>query len=189
MGQILANDTCNVLWILWFGLFTNPIMRTAHYVSFTSRALQISNPHRTADRPIHTVCQSYFCTMHFQLSQWSKPQKLHRPPFKWTAKRLLWYPFQCVEWKVTSVTATQFYGAFIPRNLHSFFLKFDCRSVIIQTHLAVCFLIVIWKTYVFYEPQFCGISLNILLSGKSVKLEKGRNTRRRRVFLPTSFVL
>ena len=120
-------------------------MRTAHYVSFTSRALQISNPHRTADRPIHTVCQSYFCTMHFQLSQWSKPQKLHRPPFKWTAKRLLWYPFQCVEWKVTSVTATQFYGAFIPRNLHSFFLKFDCRSVIIQTHLAVCFLIVIWK--------------------------------------------
>ena len=104
-------------------------------------------------------------------------------------KRLRWYPFQCVEWKATSVTATQFYGAFIPRNLHSFFLKFDCRSVIIQTHLAVCFLIVIWKTYVFYEPQFCGISLNILLSGKSVKLEKGRNTRRRRVFLPTSFVL
>ena len=54
--QILAYDTSNVAWILWFRLVTNPIMKAAHYVSFTSRALKISNPHKTADRPVHTVC-------------------------------------------------------------------------------------------------------------------------------------
>ena len=39
-------------------------------------------------------------------SQWSKPQKLHRPHRK--NKSLLWYPFKCVEWKVTSVIGPSF---------------------------------------------------------------------------------
>ena len=33
-------------------------------------------------------------------------------------KSLLWYPFRCVEWKVTSVTAAEFCGAVIPSDLH-----------------------------------------------------------------------
>ena len=53
-----------------------------------------------------------------RLSQWSKPQELHRPPFEWKNKSLLWYPFRCVEWKVTSVTAAEFCGAVIPSDLH-----------------------------------------------------------------------
>ena len=32
-------------------------------------------------------------------------------------KSLLWYSFQCVEWKVTSVIAAEFCGAVIPSNL------------------------------------------------------------------------
>ena len=58
-------------------------------------------------------------------SSWRSPviavkqaQKLHRPPFEWKNKSLLWYPFRCVEWKVTSVTATEFCGAAIPSDLH-----------------------------------------------------------------------
>ena len=47
-----------------------------------------------------------------------KPQKLHRPPFEWKNRSLLWYPFRCVEWKVTSVTAAEFCGAVIPSDLH-----------------------------------------------------------------------
>ena len=52
-----------------------------------------------------------------QSLQWWKPQKLHRSPFKWTTKSLLWYPFQCIECKATSITAGEFYGAVIPSNL------------------------------------------------------------------------
>ena len=33
-------------------------------------------------------------------------------------KSLLWYPFRCVEWKVTSVTAAEFCGAVILSDLH-----------------------------------------------------------------------
>ena len=39
-------------------------------------------------------------------------------PFEWKNKSLLWYPFRCVEWKVTSVTAAEFCGAVIPSDLH-----------------------------------------------------------------------
>ena len=51
-------------------------------------------------------------------SKRSKPQELHRLPFEWKNKSLLWYPFRCVEWKVTSVTAAEFCGAVIPSDLH-----------------------------------------------------------------------
>ena len=51
-------------------------------------------------------------------SQWSKPQKVHRLPFQWKNKSLLQYPSRCVEWKATSVTAAEFYGAVIPSNLY-----------------------------------------------------------------------
>ena len=58
-------------------------------------------------------------------SSWRSPviavkqaQKLHRPPFEWKNKSLLWYPFRCVEWKVTSVTAAEFCCAVIPSDLH-----------------------------------------------------------------------
>ena len=51
-------------------------------------------------------------------SQWSKRQKLHRPPLEWKNKSLLWHPFRCVEWKASSVTAAEFCGAVIPSDLH-----------------------------------------------------------------------
>ena len=51
-------------------------------------------------------------------SQYSKPQKIHRPPFEWKNKSLLWYPFRCVEFKVTSVTAAEFCRAVILSDLH-----------------------------------------------------------------------
>ena len=68
-------------------------------------------------------------------SQWSKPQKLHRPPFEWKNKNLLWYPFRCVERKTTSVTAAEFYGAVIPSDLH----------VPVSSVEKVCFRLVMWK--------------------------------------------
>ena len=46
-------------------------------------------------------------------SQGGKPRKLDRPPFEWKTKNLPWYPFQCVEWKATSVTAGGFYAAVV----------------------------------------------------------------------------
>ena len=42
-----------------------------------------------------------------------KAQKLHQLLFEWTTRSLLWYPLPCVEWKATSVTAGEFYGAVI----------------------------------------------------------------------------
>ena len=40
----------------------------------------------------------------------NKHQKLHRPPFEWTTRSLLWYPFRFVEWKAKSVTTAEFTG-------------------------------------------------------------------------------
>ena len=40
----------------------------------------------------------------------NKHQKLHRPPFEWTTRSLLWYPFRFVEWKAKSVTTAEFNG-------------------------------------------------------------------------------
>ena len=56
---------------------------------------------------------------HLRSSHWSKPQNLHRPPYEWTTNNSLFsFAFQCVGWKVTSVTAVEFYGVVIPRNLY-----------------------------------------------------------------------
>ena len=40
------------------------------------------------------------------------------PPFEWTTKSFVRYPFQCIEWMATSVTAAKFYDAAIPGKLH-----------------------------------------------------------------------
>ena len=64
-------------------------------------------------------------------SQWSKLQKFHRPPFDWTAKRLLWCSLRCVEWKATTVTAGEFYVAVI---LKIFMLLWVRPSFIHKTH-------------------------------------------------------
>ena len=103
---------------------------------------------------------------HFNLrsSQSRKPQKLHRPPFEWTTKSLHWYPFWCVVWKATLVTAAKFYGAVIPSNLYFLVNSAVVRSFIKHTPWAVCFPTVMKKLACFYEPQFCWISLNISIS-------------------------
>ena len=77
-----------------------------------------------------------------QSSQSSKPHKLHRSPFERRTRSLLWYPFRCVEWKATSVTAV----SRVLRRFHpekpSCFSKFSCRSFI--KHMLEQ-LIVTWK--------------------------------------------
>ena len=113
-------------------------------------------------------------------SQWSKPQELHRPPFEWKNKSLLWYPFRCVEWKVTSVTAAEFCGAVIPSDLHV-----PVNSAVVHsknTRLEqFVFYLVMWKTRVFlwaiirlkftenFTSRFCIRDLKT--SGKSVKFD------------------
>ena len=91
----------------------------------------------------------------FRSSQSSKPQKLHRPPLKRTTKSLLWYSFRGVEWKDTSVTAAEFYGAVIPSNLHipANSLNTRLNSLFSNCHLK--------KLACFYEIQFGRVSLNI----------------------------
>ena len=43
----------------------------------------------------------------FLPSHWSKPLKLHWLPFEWRTKSLLWYLFQYIQWKATSVTPAE----------------------------------------------------------------------------------
>ena len=103
-------------------------------------------------------------------SQSSKPQKLHQPPLERTTWSLLWYPFRCVEWKATSVTATEFYGAVSCQPEQSSCCgKFGCLSFIKHT-LEQYFLLVVWKNLRFYEPQFRRISLNISLSDSVLEI-------------------
>ena len=80
-----------------------------------------------------------------QSSQSSKPHKLHRSPFERRTRSLLWYPFRCVEWKATSVTAvSRVLGRFHPEK-SSCFGKFSCRSFIKTYAWTAFFLIVTWK--------------------------------------------
>ena len=69
-----------------------------------------------------------------------KASELHRPPFEWTSKRLLWYPFRCDEWKATSVTAEEYYSTVTASNP-----EFGCRSCLTHKPCAVCFLCVMGK--------------------------------------------
>ena len=68
-------------------------------------------------------------------------------PFEWKNKSLLWYPFRCVEWKATSVTATECHDCHPDRSLCSD--EFGCRSFIKYSPWTVCFLLVLGKTCVF----------------------------------------
>ena len=117
-------------------------------------------------------------------SQKSKPQKLHRPPFEWKNKRLLWYPFWCVEWKVTSVTATEFCGAAIPSDLHV-----PVNSAVVHSKNTpleqFVFYLVMWKNSrvlwaiirlkftEHFTQRFCITDLKT--SGKSVKFDLPNN--------------
>ena len=107
-------------------------------------------------------------------SQWSKPQKLHRPPFEWTTESLFWYPFRWAESKATSVTPTESYGAVISSNL---------STVICSLNTGLEQFVFYWsrekKLVYLYERLFDRIHWKFLFqtlyedwktSGKSVKL-------------------
>ena len=113
-------------------------------------------------------------------SQESKTQKLHRLPFEWKNKSVLWYPFRYVEWKVTSVTAAELCGAVIT----SAFIFRWIRLSFIQKTLALNSLfstLSCEKTRVFlwaiirlkftehFTSRFCIRDLKT--SGKSVKFD------------------
>ena len=106
-------------------------------------------------------------------SQWSKPQKLHRPPFEWTTKRLLWYPFRCYEWRAGSVTAAEFTAL---SSWVIFMFLWIRLSFIHKTHaLGTLFCNCHVKILVcFYEPQVGRISLNISLSVFVLRLKNLR---------------
>ena len=113
-------------------------------------------------------------------SKRSKPQELHRLPFEWKNKSLLWYPFRCVEWKVTSVTAAEFCRAVIPSDLHVPVSSAVVRSKNTRLEQFV-FYLVMWKnSRVFmslirlkftehFTSRFCIRDLKT--SGKSVKFD------------------
>ena len=102
----------------------------------------------------------------------SKPQKLHRTPFEWKNKSLLWYPFRCVEWKVTSVTAAEFCRAVIPRDLHVPMNSAVIHSKNTRLEQFVIYL-VMWKnSRVFMNHNYCYYCIRDLkTSGKSVELD------------------
>ena len=85
-------------------------------------------------------------------------QASHRPPFQWKNKSFLWYSFQCLERKATSVTAAEFYGAVIPSHLHV-----PVNSAVVHSWYPRLEQFV-KKLAWFYEPQFGWILLNISLS-------------------------
>ena len=105
-------------------------------------------------------------------SQWSKPQELHRPPFEWKNKSLLWYPFRCVEWKATSVTAAECRGAVIPSDLFMFRcirLSFIHKTLALNCLFSTCH---VKKLACFYEPQFGRVSLSISLSDSVLETKR-----------------
>lgn len=77
-----------------------------------------------------------------------------------TTESLLWYTFQCVEWKATSV----------PEQC-SCSCGFSCDSFIKHRGWALCFLIFMLKNLPgFHEPQFSRTSQNTLLSDSVCRL-------------------
>ena len=92
-------------------------------------------------------------------------------------KSLLWYPFRCVEWKVTSVTTAKFCTAVIPSDFHV-----PVNSAVVHsknTRLAqFVFYLVMWKNsrvfmswsfYLFICFLFGWSSLNISLQDSVLK--------------------
>ena len=105
---------------------------------------------------------------HLRSSQWSKPQKLHLPPFEWKNKSLLWHPSRCVEWKATSVTAAEFYGAVILNDLHVpgwIRLSFIHKTFALNS----LFLLVMWKNLrVFMSHNSAEFRWTLILLSDSV---------------------
>ena len=99
-------------------------------------------------------------------SQWGKPQELNRPPFEWKNKSLLGYPFRCVEWKATSVTALSSRAIFMFRWIR---LSFIHKTLALNCLFSTCH---VKKLACFYEPQFCRVSLNISLSDSVLETKK-----------------
>ena len=105
--------------------------------------------------------------------------ELHRTPFEWATKSLLWSDILSDAWKATWVTAAETYSAVIPSNLH---VLVNSAVAIHNTRLAQ--FVFVKEPASFYEPQFSRNSLKISLSdymfetkkkkkntsGKSVKL-------------------
>ena len=110
----------------------------------------------------------------------NKHQKLHRPPFKWTTRSLLWYPFRFVEWKAKSVTTAEFTGDLTLVTGAIFMFLWIQLSLIHITHaLSNLFLLLSSnkKFACFYEPQFGWISLNISILDSLLKLKTTSSTR------------
>ena len=88
--------------------------------------------------------------------------------FEWTTKRLLWCPFQCVEWWRPHQSLQPSFMA-LSSEQSSCSGEFGCRSLVKLTlssftalSSSVCLLFVMWKKLAcFCEPQFGRILLNI----------------------------
>ena len=94
-------------------------------------------------------------------SQWSKPPEIHWPPFMRKNKSLLWYPFQCCEWKATSESLQPSFTALSSRAIFMFQwirLSFIHKTLDLNSLFFTCH---VKKLVCFYEPQFGQISVNI----------------------------
>ena len=83
-------------------------------------------------------------------------------------KSLLWHPSRCVEWKATSVTAAEFYGAVILNDLHV--PGWIRLSFIYETFaLNSLFLLVMWKNLcVFMSHNSAEFRWTLILLSDSV---------------------
>ena len=103
------------------------------------------------------MLRSIAASSSWQSSVIAMEQELNRLPFEWKNKSFLWLSFQCVEWKATSVTAAEFYGAVIPSDLHVL-----VNSAVVHPLAYFC------------EPRLSQISLNIPLSDSVLETKKLR---------------
>ena len=103
-----------------------------------------------------------------RLSQWSKPQELHQPPFDWKNKSLLWYSFRCGRPHQSlqpSVTALSSRAIFMFRWIR---LSFIHKTLALNCLFSTCH---VKELACFYEPQFGRVSLNISLSDSVLEIK------------------
>ena len=93
--------------------------------------------------------------------------------FKWT-KSLLQYPFQCVEWKVTSVKEGKFW---VLSPQATFMFPWIQLSFIHKTQALNSLFRHLKTLACFYEPQFGRILLNIALSNFILEIKKNYGKR------------